>query len=536
MREAGLRFRYAIGLTALLLFVSEWFQVYIHSATPEITDPLLALGLGAAMALYLRAAGESAPPADSQSTPVRAGRKTRAMAGGVRTAGASSGVRRGQSRWTALLLTLLLSGVLALAVMQPDPAPASFRGQLDWAAARAGLIADLHTHTRTSDGSLSEAELVAEAVGAGCNVLAITDHTDVKASGGASQRQAIAALRREYPKLLLFLGLELNIPSHGQREHMNLLLHPDQEAEWLPRFQRAVEKAMDSRTDPDRGFLNLANRLRDGGHPALLIYNHPSRKVDTVDESLADLQRWRALGTRVRAMAGAPGHQHYEAIGSYQGAISTVNRWDPAAAVVGGVWDRYLASGDDLWAALASSDYHGGRRDATPCAFSRIHISAPSRSHAGVLEALDRGTFWSDHGRILDHLSLAVELEGLPRPLYPGESADVFTENGAALARVELERGPGSVGKALGIEVISSCIDGSSRVIGRQLLGAEENSTEALILVQATPEKSNSCTVRARVRLDNLGLEPDLLAYTNTVRINLRLGVLEGRILDWRLN
>ena len=35
--------------------------------------------------------------------------------------------------------------------------------------------------------------------------------------------------------------------------------------------------------------------------------------------------------------------------------------------------------------------------------------------------------------------------------------------------------------------------------------------------------------MRARVRLDNFGLEPDLMAYTNYVRINLRLGVLEGR-------
>lgn len=537
--EAGFRLRYATGLTALLLFISEWFQVYIRGATPEITDPLLALGLGVGMALHRLAAARSAALSLTASGLPRAADRWHDPGEAIASPGDGSGPRPGprssRNRWTALFLTLVLGSAVALALFQPEPAPARLRGELEWASKPADLIADLHTHTRTSDGSLTEAELVAAALDGGCNVLAITDHSDSGASGGERQQRAIAALRQAHPELFLFHGLELDIPSYGGREHMNVLLHPDQADEWLPRLRRTVDEAKDNGADPDRGFLNLIKRVRDGKHRALLIYNHPSRKVERVEESLEDLQRWRDLGARVDAIAGAPGHQRYEAIGAYPAAITTEDRWDPAAAVIGGVWDQYVASGNDLWAALASSDYHGSGGDAAPCAFSRIHISAPSRSYDGILEALDDGTFWADHGRILDQLSLAVELDGLPRALYPGESADVFTKDSVAMARVDFIRGPGSMGAPLAVEIISSCVDGSSRLVARRQLGAEESRAEVLIPVQATPAEDNSCIVRARVRLDNFGLEPDLMAYTNYVRINLRLGVLEGRVLDWRL-
>ena len=48
LREAGLSFSATrpADAAAAAVRVSEWFQVYMRGATPEITDPLLALGLG----------------------------------------------------------------------------------------------------------------------------------------------------------------------------------------------------------------------------------------------------------------------------------------------------------------------------------------------------------------------------------------------------------------------------------------------------------------------------------------------------------
>lgn len=516
--EARLSLTVATLVTAALLFVSEWFQVYIQGATPEITDALLALMTGSVFALWRQRPPRPARD-NSRASPVP-GRRRRS---GLALAGISVALAAGVGVWSML---------------PPGPA-AAIRGEVAWAGQRAHLIADLHTHTRISDGSLTAADLVADAVGAGCDVLAITDHSDSSATGGAAQRDAIATLRREYPDLLLFLGMELELPSYAGREHMNVLLHPDQEAAWLPKLRRAVDEASDGERgtaqDPDRDFLRLINRIRDAGHPAFLIYNHPSRKVANVTESLDDLRRWRSLGTSINAMAGAPGHQYADTIGAYRATVLTDNRWDPATASVGGVWDQYLASGKDLWAALASSDFHDAGNDASPCAFSRIHIAAPERSYAGVLEALIKGTFWADHGRLLDQLTLEVEFDGIARALFPGESADVFTDDSVALARVVIERGPGSAGSPLEVAFISSCVDGESQIVAQQWLASDQSVAERLIPLQASSPQDNSCHIRARVSLDKFGREPDLLAYTNYVRVNLRLGVLDGHMLDWRL-
>ncbi|MFN2287530.1 MAG: VanZ family protein [Chromatocurvus sp.] len=489
--EARLTLTLATIAATILLFVSEWFQVYVKGATPEITDALLALGIGVAMAVH----GERPRQASVSTSKAKDARQWRAapLRGRlIRFAVAGTG----------------LALMLALVSTLPDNPTAVVRNEVPWAWQRADLIADLQTPARTSNGSLEGSDLVTGAVGAGCDILAVTDHSDVAPSGGDKQRQSIAALRREHPELLLFLGMELELPYRGG-EHMSILLHPEQEAEWLPRLRHDTAELRDPKrgkgSDRERSVLHLVKRIRDAGHPAFLIYNHPPRKAPSIDEGLKDLQRWRRAGIRVDAIAAAEG-----------------------------VWDRYLESGKDLWGALASSDFQSGHGDARPCDFSRIHIAAPERSHTGVLQALEAGTFWSDHGQLLEHLSLEVEFDGISRPLFPGERADVFTSNSIALARAALERGKGSMNAPLEVEFISNCVAGQSQVITRQLLPGE-STAETLIPLQTTEDSDKSCIIRVQVRLNQFGLEPDLLASTNYVRVNMRLGVLDGGILDWRL-
>ena len=54
-------------------------------------------------------------------------------------------------------------------------------------------------------------------------------------------------------------------------------------------------------------------------------------------------------------------------------------------------------------------------------------------SYAGVLTALEAGTFWGDHDRIIDQLHLNAEPDGIDNPVHPGEVVDVQSRDKAAL-------------------------------------------------------------------------------------------------------
>ena len=94
--------------------------------------------------------------------------------------------------------------------------------------------------------------------------------------------------------------------------------------------------------------------------------------------------RWRLASQRMIGFEGAPGHQRSSTIGSYEKRFETVDRWDPVVANVGGVWDKLLDQGHDIWAALANSDFHNDKLDYSPCAFSRVHLQVPERSQRGI--------------------------------------------------------------------------------------------------------------------------------------------------------
>lgn len=77
---------------------------------------------------------------------------------------------------------------------------------------------DLHAHTTVSDGSLTPAELVAEARRAGLGALAVTDHDDV--SGLAEARRAAALSGDGSPPLELVPGVELSVDSELGSVHL----------------------------------------------------------------------------------------------------------------------------------------------------------------------------------------------------------------------------------------------------------------------------------------------------------------------------
>ena len=153
-----------------------------------------------------------------------------------------------------------------------------------------------------------------------------------------------------------------------------------------------------------------------------LLYAHPSRGGADPAEKLSDFPRWQAAQGLFAGFEGGPGHQKLPSPGDYQSQLKTIARWDPVVAEIGGTWDRLLDAGHSTWAALAVSDYHHPDKDFPPCSFARTHLRVPQPDYRGVLLALRAGSFWADHGHILEDLAFVAVHESLPMPATPGET------------------------------------------------------------------------------------------------------------------
>jgi predicted metal-dependent phosphoesterase TrpH len=117
-----------------------------------------------------------------------------------------------------------------------------------------GGAVDLHSHTTASDGTLTPAELVREAVRRGVRVLAVTDHDSTEGLA-----EAIAEAHG-HPPLQIVPGIEINCDVAGAEIHI-LGYGMDYEAAWFREFcarQRQERRARVHR---------MADRLRDLGMP-----------------------------------------------------------------------------------------------------------------------------------------------------------------------------------------------------------------------------------------------------------------------------
>jgi hypothetical protein len=407
-----------------------------------------------------------------------------------------------------------LAGCAAAALVGcGGPQDPEFVTSVPWSYADRFLIVDTHTHSTFSDGRLSPTELFGLAKENGCDAVAITDHSDAGAVATAAYFDAIDTARRQVPGLIVFAGLEWNVPPYGGREHVIVVTAPRLERE-LTRFRAAFEG---EQNDAVRGFAWL-EQLRADPHEVIALYAHPSRKDASVGENRSDVLEWRRGGERLIGFEGAPGHQRAERVGSYKGPLKTVSGWDPVAAEVGGAWDQLLDEGLDIWAALAPSDFHNQKLDYPPCGFSRTHVQVAERSHAGILAALHAGTFWADHGKVLDALTVHAGAPGLLVPASPGESFSLG-DAGAVTVTVSIEPGFGASGRTMIVDFIGNGRNGQP-----QLLESQRFETAAVVEARfadlVAGSDGSSAYFRVRVRVEGEDGRK-LAAYSNPIRVYL---------------
>lgn len=322
------------------------------------------------------------------------------------------------------------------------------------------LSGDHHIHTHYSiDGIYGIGEQVRSAVRGGLDFCVITDH------GGPEHQRVLLSqaypqlleARRQNPGMLVFQGLEWNIPA---AEHGSVIMPPTpDEARLIAEFESRYD-AMATRKQPvparsEEAAIAGVRYLQEQVPKALFIANHPSRRGF---DSPHELRAWSDAGPSVmRGIEGAPGHGASPLVaiqrGSYNDAPSaaaypgyplhayrTWGGYDYAVAQVGGLWDALLSEGrafyitansdahryyGDLGEVTTHAEFHAqgivqrtGRslpanrnrqdQDYLPGTYARTYVHAGSRHPLAVLEGMRAGNMWTVLGGLLDGVELFV--------------------------------------------------------------------------------------------------------------------------------
>ncbi|MEJ3746597.1 PHP domain-containing protein [Actinomycetes bacterium KLBMP 9797] len=330
------------------------------------------------------------------------------------------------------------------------------------------LAGDHHIHTQySSDAMYRVVDQAQHARAYGLDWMVITDHGSVTHAkiGVEKVNPDIVAARAQLRDLLLFQGLEWNIPA---AEHGTVFVTPGpHEVAVLKEFENGYDGSVRNAGAPTpanealavAGIQFLGEQVRqrrvDG---ALFLANHPARRgVDSPHE----IRAWRdADPTIAVGMEGAPGHQAAgipapQGPGSGRGfynsspsassfpgyPLESYRTWggfDWMTSTVGGLWDSLLAEGKPWWIS-ANSDSHvtyldtatrgpdsnfeangkyndpvyGGQvlntaGDFWPGYYSRTHVGATAFGYRAVMAGLRAGRVWVDHGRLIKALDVRV--------------------------------------------------------------------------------------------------------------------------------
>ena len=383
-----------------------------------------------------------------------------------------------------------------------------------WAGLNRQVIFDHHAHTDYSDGALTISELVELSYFNGCDAMSVTDHSGYGRGVSRAKLEEVSMLRKQFEGLLIFSGIEIGIPSYNDREHVNLIVSPEHEFYVLPELSEILKR--DNQGD-DGSFINVIKSYFSGAdqeNEYITIYNHPSRKDESFNENIDDFRELTKKGLSLTAFSGAPGHQRNSVVGSYKALFKTQNRWDPFVADIGGGWDTLLASGERVWGAVSSSDFHNEGLDYPPCSFSRIHLEVPDKTYNGIISGFQHGTFWADHGGLLNEYEFNIEVGEENALAYSGAIIDLARKDEVMLVNVTVTRAEKYKDDFLRVDLISNCRGGEVTAI-EKVLPPEERVFQLLMSKSDSVEK---CFIRSRVILEGLD-EHKLSAYSNPIFI-----------------
>lgn len=412
-------------------------------------------------------------------------------------------------------MAVALTVSAAIAVQQRSSRP-RFEREIPWATTGVWLKAETHVHTKFSDGYHTVDELVDRAAANGCDVLAITDHSDGNLRALTPEyHAAIAAARDRVPGLTVLTGIEWNVPPGKGQDHAVLLLPAALDSsvlmsEFKERFDDELKKGENPEL-AEAAFAWLREKTRGGQAPVMFL-DHPSRRATDIAAVNTQLEWLQKIGHGVFVgVEGAPGHQNATPVAAYAGTLKPEDRWDPAIGPPGGAWDQQLAKGAALWGALATADFHDPGDDYWPCQFSATWVYARDRTAEGVLDALRAGSFAGVHGHVAREPQLTLEADGLSRAALAGESVRL---RAGTPARLELRAAvpgtdwTGAPNRIDLVDLIGITKDGPSILRSGPL-------DSGLFRHEFTvPE--GGITVRARGRRV-IEEDPDLLFYTNPI-------------------
>jgi hypothetical protein len=425
--------------------------------------------------------------------------------------------------------TLAIVGVAVLSlgtVVREQTSGARFVREVPWSGNGLWLKIDTHTHTTFSDGGRTVNEVLSKAAVYGCDAVAITDHSDHNLKGATPEYfDAIEKARAARPNMIVFAGVEWNIPPENGQEHVTIFVAPELEkqlAAFKQQFDDLDRQTHDPKLAADALRWLAANATSADGIAPIAVLEHPSRATASSMENARHMRAWRAVNDIVIGFSGAPGHQGNKPIGSYKYKELPIDRWDPVAARVGDAWDTLLREGLDVWAAYAPSDFHtenlADLGDYWPGQFAETWVYVPERSSAGVLRGLRAGSFFADHGRIVREVELHVNATGLGRPAGAGEvisvakNAEVTVELSFKVPPQAWRPGPNHVDH---VEIIAIDHDGA-KVLAQ---GRPQDSGPAITKTVQVPE--DGIVLRAR-GFSILETGTRLAFYTNPVRVVVR--------------
>ena len=322
------------------------------------------------------------------------------------------------------------------------------------------LAGDHHIHTRYSDdGQYRPQRQIAEANFHRLDWAVITDH------GGETHNKLGVDLtypdildgREQFKNMLVFVGVELNIPG---AEHGTVMIEANgSEKDQVKAFEASYDGVIVDSTEEKA---IEAMRALEAMEPKPLFFaNHPARKgLDTPHE----LRAWKAAAPTVAVgFEGAPGHQAAGMVRDADGKIAgyrggygnkpggkgawagfgaetyfTYGGFDSMTAKLGGLWDSILGDGTGWWI-TANSDSHryfndiqgvdDTQFDATgfvtenntfvnyqqnedfrPGEYSRNYTMTKDATYAGVMTALRSGSNFVVLGDLIDRLKFTADL------------------------------------------------------------------------------------------------------------------------------